>query len=162
MEPNIGLLEEDRQGSIQALNTLLLPDEYVLYTKTRNYHWNVTGPRFHDLHRFFEQQYRELSEIVDDVAERVRSLGGWAIGTLAEFSEHTRLDEEPGEYPDSEQMVLDLLEDHETVIRNLRGDIEKCQREYHDEGTANFLTDIMQRHEKMAWMLRAMIEGDSM
>ena len=79
MRPNIGLLDEQREGAVAILNTLLA-DEYLLYTKTRNYHWNVVGPQFNDLHKFFEAQYNELNEIVDDVAERSRALGGTACG----------------------------------------------------------------------------------
>jgi starvation-inducible DNA-binding protein len=79
MHPNIGLLDEQREGAVAILNTLLA-DEYLLYTKTRNYHWNVVGPQFNDLHKFFEAQYNELNEIVDDVAERSRALGGNAFG----------------------------------------------------------------------------------
>ena len=88
MNPNIGLSEEQRAGVVKILNALL-SDEYCLYTKTRNYHWNVTGPQFNDLHKFFEEQYTELNQIVDDVAERARSLAGWAFGTLTEFFHST-------------------------------------------------------------------------
>ena len=77
----------------------MLSDEYLLYTKTRNYHWNVTGPQFHDLHKFFEEQYTELNEIVDEVAERARALAGWSFGTLSEFSQHSRLKEHPVSIP---------------------------------------------------------------
>ena len=82
MHPNIGLLDKQREGVVAILNTLLA-DEYLLYTKTRNYHWNVVGPQFNDLHKFFEAQYNELDEIVDDVAERSRALGGNAFGTMS-------------------------------------------------------------------------------
>jgi starvation-inducible DNA-binding protein len=92
MSMNIGLSEAQREGVVTILNTLL-SDEYLLYTKTRNYHWNVVGPQFHDLHKFFEAQYNALNEIVDDVAERARALGGNAFGTMAEFLKHTRLKE---------------------------------------------------------------------
>ena len=85
MKPNIDLSDEQRDGVVKILN-LVLSDEYLLYTKTRNYHWNVVGPEFNDLHKFFEEQYTELNEVVDDVAERARSVGGSAFGTLAEFS----------------------------------------------------------------------------
>src|SRR5919108_1621840 len=95
MSLNIGLSEEQREGVVAILNALLA-DEYVLYTKTRNYHWNVVGPRFNDLHKFFEAQYSALNDIVDDVAERARALGGRSLGTLAEFSQHARLKEHPG------------------------------------------------------------------
>ncbi len=154
---NTGLSETDLAGVGQILNTLLA-DEYVLYTKTRNYHWNVVGPQFNDLHRFFEKQYEELNEIVDDVAERARSMGSPALGTLREFVDRTRLAEQPGAYPDAMSMISGLLEDHEAVIRALRVDLETCAGQYHDLGTNNFLTDLMEKHEKMAWMLRAFLE----
>ncbi len=158
MKPNIGLSDEERQGVVDVLNDLL-SDEYVLYTKTRNYHWNVVGPQFNDLHKFFEAQYEELSESVDDVAERARSLGGNALGTLTEFSQHTRLAEHPGEYPDAQRMIANLLSDQEAIIRTLRVDLEKVAESFHDMGTNDFLTGLMERHEKMAWMLRAFLES---
>src|SRR5213593_3229329 len=95
MQTDIGLTEAQRTAVISILNTLLA-DEYVLYTKTRNFHWNVTGPQFNDLLKFFEAQYTELNVIVDDVAERARALGGEATGSLAEFTQRARLGEQPG------------------------------------------------------------------
>ena len=89
MSVDIGISESNRDSIVKILNAILA-DEYVLYTKTRNYHWNVVGPQFNDLHKFFEGQYEALNEVVDDVAERARSLGGKAFGTLAEFSQNTR------------------------------------------------------------------------
>ena len=160
MKTNIDLSEEQRAGVVKILNALL-SDEYLLYTKTRNYHWNVTGPQFHDLHKFFEEQYTELNEIVDEVAERGRSLDGWAFGTMNEFSQHTRLKEHPGYYPKAREMIANLLEDHETVIRQLRSDLEICAEKYHDMGTNDFLTGLMEQHEKMAWMLRAFLQAES-
>src|SRR6266540_7207156 len=112
MQTNIGLTDEQREGVVLILNTLLA-DEYLLYTNTRNYHWNVVGPQFNDLHKFFEAQYNELNEIVDDVAERARALGGNALGTMTEFLKHTRLEEQASHYPDDRGMVADLLADHE-------------------------------------------------
>lgn len=94
MKPNIDLTEEQRGGVVLILN-VLLSDEYVLYTKTRNYHWNVVGTQFHSLHKFFEEQYNQLDEMIDEVAERARSLGGRSLGTLEEFLKHSRLKEEP-------------------------------------------------------------------
>jgi starvation-inducible DNA-binding protein len=160
MNPNIGLSNEQREGVVMILNTLL-SDEYLLYTKTRNYHWNVTGPQFNDLHKFFEEQYTELNEIVDDVAERARSLDGWAFGTLTEFSQHTRLTEHPGKYPKAREMIANLRADHEAIIRQLRTDLETCADKYHDIGTNDFLTGLMEKHEKMSWMLRAFLAGES-
>jgi starvation-inducible DNA-binding protein len=160
MNLNIGLSEQQRDGVVKILNSLL-SDEYLLYTKTRNYHWNVLGPQFNDLHKFFEEQYTELTEVVDDVAERARSLGGWAFGTLHEFAQHTRLKERPGHYPNAREMIGNLLADHETSIRQLRMDLETCAERYHDMGTNDFLTGLMEKHEKMAWMLRAFLEAES-
>lgn len=160
MTPNIGLNEQDQAGVVQILNDLL-SDEFVLYTKTRNYHWNVVGPQFNDLHKFFETQYEELNAVVDDVAERARTLGGHALGTLVEFSQHARLGEHPGEYPEARRMLANLLEDHESIIRTLRSDLERVADSHHDIGTNDFLTGLMERHEKMAWMLRSYLEGDS-
>jgi starvation-inducible DNA-binding protein len=160
MNANIGLSNEEREGVVKILNDLLC-DEYLLYTKTRNYHWNVVGPQFNDLHKFFEEQYTALNEIVDDVAERARSLEKWAVGTLTEFSQQTRLREHPGQYPTAREMIANLLADHETIIRQLRTDLETCADRYHDMGTNDFLTGLMEKHEKMAWMLRAFLAGES-
>src|SRR3989442_8347867 len=111
--------EGARQTVVEILNTLLA-DEYLLYTKTRNYHWNVTGPQFNDLHKFFEAQYEELNEFVDEVAERARQLGGRAYGTLAEFVKVARLTEAPEAGPAARDMISTLLADHEAGIRSLR------------------------------------------
>jgi starvation-inducible DNA-binding protein len=157
MKPNIGLKKEQAAGVIERL-TSLLADEFVLYAKTRNYHWNVTGPHFGALHVLFEKQYEELAEIADEVAERVRALGGQAVGTLAEFQEHTRLKEEPNHYPSDRTMLANLLHDHESVIRSSRDDLDACANQFGDAGTSDFLTGLMERHEKTAWMLRAHLE----
>jgi len=156
MKPNIGLTIEERAGVVDILH-LLLADEYVLYTKTRNYHWNVTGSHFNDLHKFFESQYEELDDIIDEVAERVRALGSKTMATLREFSEKTRLSERPSEYPNSQTMLANLLADHELIVTNLRKDLQMCN-DFNDVGTGDFLTGLMEQHEKMAWMLRAFLE----
>jgi starvation-inducible DNA-binding protein len=152
--PNIGLSDEDRKGVINILNKLLA-DEYLLFTKTRNYHWNVIGPHFHDLHKFFESQYEEVDGKIDEIAERIRSLGGNTKSTMTEFIQQTRLEENPGEYGDAKTMVSKLLSDHESVIRTMRGDVNVCFDKYHDIGSQDFLTGLIEDHEKMAWMLRA-------
>jgi starvation-inducible DNA-binding protein len=159
MKPDISLSEEQCNSGVKILNTLL-SDEYVLYTKTRNYHWNVTGPQFNDLHKFFEEQYTELSAVVDDTAERARSLGGWALGTLKEFSQQTRLTEHPDQYPQAREMIANLLADHETIVRQLRNDLETAEQ-HHDMGTNDFLTGLLAKHEKMAWMLRTFLQAES-
>jgi starvation-inducible DNA-binding protein len=157
MKSNIGIGEEQRNGVVQILNGLLA-DEYVLYTKTRNYHWNVVGPQFNDLHKFFEAQYEELDGIVDEVAERARSLSGRAAGSLGEFARNARLKEPAGAEPDARGMIANLLADHEAVVRALRVDLETCAQRFGDAGTSDFLTGLMEQHEKMAWMLRAFLE----
>ena len=156
MKIDIAISQGDRQTVVDILNTLL-SDEYVLYTKTRNYHWNVTGPQFNDLHTFFEAQYEELNEFVDDVAERARQLGGRAFGSLAEFVKAARLKEAPGAVPAAKDMMATLLADHETIIRSLRADIGPVVDKYQDVGTSDFLTGLLEKHEKMAWMLRAFL-----
>lgn len=157
MNPNLGLTEESRLKVVKIL-TDLLADEYVLVTRTRGYHWNVVGPHFAELHALFQEQYEQLDTVVDDVAERARQLGGRALGTLAEFIQRTRLKESPGEWPDAEKMLRNLLADHEALVRTLRSDLETCGSEHGDAGTEDFLTGLMERHEKIAWMLRAFVE----
>ncbi len=155
----IGLSDKQRSQGVEILN-LHLANAYLLYTKTRNYHWNVRSPRFAMLHAFFEAQYEILAEAVDEYAERARQLGGFALGTLTEFCQVATIKEEPGVYPDAQTMIANLLHDHETIIQALREDADRTQDELHDLGTSDFLIAQMQSHEKMAWMLRAHLEGD--
>jgi len=131
MNLNLGISDKDRSGVVKILNTLLA-DEYVLYTKTRSYHWNVVGPQFNDLHKFFGEQYEQLDDFVDDVAERARQLGGHAVATLTELAEESRLKEHPGQYPAAEEMLENLLADHEAIIRQLRTDAEAVAEKYHE------------------------------
>jgi starvation-inducible DNA-binding protein len=141
------------------LLTPLLADEYLLYTKTRNYHWNVVGLQFNDLHKFFEAQYEALDGFVDEVAERIRQLGAQSPGTMAEFARTARLREHPGEHPDAQGMIAALLGDHEALVQALRADLATVQDKFGDAGTRDFLTGLMEKHEKMASMLRAFLEG---
>lgn len=157
MKTNIGLSDKDRAGVVKILNHVLA-DLYVLYTKTRNFHWNVVGSDFSELHKFFEAQYEELNEAIDEVAERTRALGAMSVATLAEFLKLSRLSEQPGRYPTAQQMIAILLKDHETVIQALRKDVDETNETYHDAGTSDFLTGLMESHEKMAWMLRSFLE----
>lgn len=156
MKVNIGLPQKQAQQVMKLLN-VLLADEYVLYTKTLNYHWNMTGPHFNHMHKFFEQHYEILLGFADDVAERVRALGGRALGTMIEFSKVTRLKEEPGKKLDIPQMSASLLADHESIIRYLRSTALECTA-LQDDVTNNFLIELAEKHEKMAWMLRASLE----
>lgn len=155
IQPNIGLEIDVRQPIVKILNNTL-SNEALLALKTRNSHWNVSGVGFFELHILFDTQYKQLNDISDEIAERVRMVGGIAIGSFAEFLSHTKLEEQPGEVPD----VLHLLADHETIIRLLHDDIRKCNDEYEDEGTSNLLVSVMRLHEKMAWMLRSYVENE--
>jgi len=159
MKPNIELTKENCKGVVKMLNALLA-DEFVLRTKTRNCHWNVTGPHFHDLHKVFGSQYDALDEMMDNLAERARALGGQAVGTLTGLLKLARLKEPPGKFPNTPQMTADLLADQETVIRQLRADVAVCGEKFGDAGTTDFLTRLMEQHEKMAGMLRAVLEGN--
>jgi|LADL02.1.fsa_nt_gi starvation-inducible DNA-binding protein len=155
IQPNIGLEIDVRIPVVEILNASLA-NEAVLTQKTRSAHWNVSGKDFFELHILFETQYKQLNEISDKIAGRVRMLGGIAIASFEEFLKHTRIMEHSTEIPDN----LHLLADHETVIRILREDIKKCSEEYEDEGTVELLVGVMSLHEKIAWMLRAYIEND--
>lgn len=155
IKPQIGLDDVVRKRSVQILNTILA-DEYILYTKARKYHWNVAGPMFNDLHKFFEDLYTELNNIVDAVAERAQFLGGYSLGTLSEFLAVANIEEDPGECPNAKKMVSSLLQGYETLIRNIRGELSK-EDHHTDVGTMHFLTEIIQKHEKSAWMLRSLL-----
>ena len=154
---NIGL----DSNTCQKINTMLgniIADQYILYTKTRNYHWNVTGEDFIQYHKLFEEQYSAIDDDIDQVAERIRALGEKTPATLGEFLKSATLKEHPGEFPSAKTMITNLLTDHETIIRNLRKDIEICD-DLDDVGTEDFLTQLMEKHEKTAWMLRATLEN---
>lgn len=156
MKPEIGLADRDREAVGKILSTLLA-DEVLLNTKTRNYHWNVVGLQFNELHKFFDAQYEELNDIIDEVAERARALGVPALGTLGEFLKAARLKETPGAPAGARTMIATLLADHESIVRALREDVAASQEKYGDAGTADLLTGVMEQHEKMAWMLRAFL-----
>ncbi|MBD2183836.1 Dps family protein [Aerosakkonema funiforme] len=156
---NIGLSQEQRQGAIDLLNSDL-SDAYLLLIKTKKYHWDVVGPQFRSLHQLWEEHYTALTENIDAIAERVRALGGYPIGTAEGFLKHATLKEDAGTLPNAYGMVENLVADHEQVIRNMRDHIDRCAENYHDQGTADFLTGLMEQHEQMAWMLRSFIEGE--
>lgn len=153
---NIGLSDKNRSAIIKILSAHLA-DQHVLYVKMRNFHWNVTGPRFNDLHRFLEEIYTTQATVIDDTAERIRALGGAAPGSMKEFLALTRLSETAGKEVHAETVIKALVNDHETIIRALRTDIEKVDDKLGDAGTADFLTSIMEGVEKTAWMLRAFL-----
>lgn len=153
MKVNTGVPEKHLQAVADKLQ-VLLADEHVLYTKTRNYHWNVVGDNFHEMHLFFEGQYGELAEIIDEVAERIRMIGHFSTGRLVDFLKLTHLLEP--EYTSSQpEQIKNLLDDHETIIRFLRELITEFADKEKDLGSSDFVTGLLRQHEKMAWMLRA-------
>jgi starvation-inducible DNA-binding protein len=154
MKAEIGISDANIASVAQSLNKLLA-DEHVLYIKTRRAHWNVEGPDFLTIHRFFEEQYKQLEAIIDDVAERIRIIGHFAEGTLSAFLKETHLTEETRQKNDSAGFMKSLLSDHESIIMHLRKNIEQYNNEWKDAGSSDFVTGLMEIHEKMAWMLRA-------
>ena len=155
MNANIGLKESSR-GKLLSILDAVLADEYLLYTKTRNFHWNIVGFHFSEMHKFFEAQYEALDGFVDDTAERSRALGGRALGSMKEFLAHARLKESINRSGKEEALLAELLRDHETLIRSLRADVDESAR-LGDAGTADFLTGLLEEHEKMAWMVRSFV-----
>ncbi|EDM35199.1 starvation-inducible DNA-binding protein [Pedobacter sp. BAL39] len=154
MEAKIGISPAHLAEVAHSLNTLLA-DEYVLYTKTRKAHWNVEGPDFYNKHKFFEEQYNQLADMIDEVAERIRKLGHYAPASLKEFLELTHLTEESRAQNDSLSYIRVLLADHETILIHLRENINNYADTLKDMGTSDYITGLMERHETMAWMLRA-------
>lgn len=159
MKTNIGLNDEARFAVGQILN-MLLADETVLYATTRDYHWNVTGPAFFSHHQQFESQYKQVEGWIDEVAERARAIGAGARGNWADLVKAARTSADPGIGLAAEHMLAELLALHEDLIGQLRADSEACTQRFQDAGTADFLTGLMKRHEKAAWMLRAQLETE--
>lgn len=153
---NIGLEETDRKKIVDGLSKLLA-DTYTLYLKTHNFHWNVTGPMFQTLHLMFETQYTELALAVDLIAERIRSLGSFAPGSYSDFAKLSSIKEAQGTPPSAKEMIRQLVEGQETVIRSAR-EIFPVADAAADEATADLLTQRIQLHEKTAWMLRSLLE----
>jgi starvation-inducible DNA-binding protein len=151
---DVGLSEDQRKAVANHLGRLLA-ETFTLYLKTHNFHWNVIGPRFRELHLMFEEQYNELWQAADLIAERIRALGEIAPATYREFSRLSSIPEPDG-VPSAEDMVRELLRGHETVIRTARDGL--AAESAGDQVTMDLLTERMQVHEKTAWMLRSMLE----
>jgi starvation-inducible DNA-binding protein len=148
-----GLNAHQIKISTDHLSTVLA-NEFVLYTKARNYHWNVTSNNFMEFHKLFEDQYTQIALIKDDVAERIRALGEKAIGSMQEFIAFSKLEEDLSHKRTDKEMVENLIKDHEAIIIALRPMIEEIEQN-EDISTVDFLTGLMESHEKMAWMLRS-------
>jgi starvation-inducible DNA-binding protein len=154
MKTSIGIKTENLAKVAEVL-IQTLADEFILYTKTRKAHWNVEGADFYNKHLFFESQYQQLDTIVYDLAERIRILGHYAPATLREYLELTHLSESHLEGNDSLTYIKELLSDHESIIIHLRENIENFAVEFRDSGTSDYITGLLETHEKMAWILRS-------
>jgi len=150
---SIGIDQHQRQAVVRELKKLLA-NEVVLYIKTLKMHWNVEGKHFGALHKLFQDHYELLLDITDTVAERIRQLGEMAPATMAEYLELATIQEEPGENPDDLGMIKLLLLAQEGIIRQLRPAVDLAAQQ-NDAGTNNLLSELLEKHEKMAWMLRA-------
>jgi len=154
MKIDIGISAEERAAIAKGLERVLA-DTYSLYLVTHNFHWNVTGPMFQTLHLLFQTQYNELWLAVDDVAERIRTLGHPAPGTYSAFAKLTQIPEPEG-VPAATDMIKALVHGHETVVRTIRAALSAAQ-DAKDESTTSLLTDRLVAHEKTAWMLRSLL-----
>lgn len=150
---DIGINEKDRGAVADGLKRLLA-DSYTLYLQTHNFHWNVTGPQFRELHLMFEEHYTELATAVDDIAERIRTLGVYAPGTYKAFAKLSAI-KEVEEIPEASEMVKLLTQGHEQVVKTCRKALKLAQ-DAEDESSAALISDRMRVHEKTAWMLRAL------
>jgi starvation-inducible DNA-binding protein len=153
MTRNIELTEQAKQESAAALSKVLA-ETFMLYLKTHGYHWNVEGPQFRALHEMFEEQYRELWNSIDDIAERIRALGQPAPGTTAKFKELAEI-KEGGRIPAATEMLRELLSDNATAVRTIRAALSTAQ-DAGDEATAGLLADRLTFHEKQIWMMKSM------
>ncbi|MHC4838114.1 MAG: Dps family protein [Planctomycetota bacterium] len=151
---DIGIPEEQRK-EIAADLSLLLADSYTLYLKSHYYHWNVVGPMFQTLHLMFEQHYNALALAVDEIAERIRSLGEPAPGTYREFSGMSSIEEDE-DVPAAEDMIRNLVLAHEQVVRTARKAMAAAE-DANDATTEDLLTQRMEFSEKTAWMLRSLL-----
>ncbi|WP_221799346.1 Dps family protein [Oceanobacter mangrovi] len=156
MSINIGISDSHREQIATGLGRLLA-DSYTLYLTTHNFHWNVTGPMFNSLHTMFMDQYTELWNSLDTIAERIRSLGHYAPGSYSQFAELTSLPDVPVVPPKAMEMVATLARGHETAARTAR-ELFDLVGEANDEATADLLTQRLAVHEQTAWMLRALLE----
>jgi len=149
-----------QSAETQQLLNGLLADEFVTYVRTLNWHWNVRGMQFHSLHAFFERLYEEQAKRIDDIAEKVRSLGGFATATMEEYLGNSRLTEKIGEPPDPRVMISSLAADHETIIKRIREILGTVGNKFDDPSTDNFLCGLLEKHEKTLWMLQAHLDRE--
>lgn len=151
---NIGISDKNRQTIANQLS-IILSDEFVLYSKTLNAHWNIEGPDFHAAHLYLETLYNEQQGIIDTVAEKIRALGHYVSAQLNKYLELTHLSEDSLKKNDSQTFFKDLLDDHESIIVFIRENIKPIADELKGEGISDYVTGLMEYHMKTAWMLRS-------
>ena len=151
---NIGITEKNREIIADQLSKILA-DEFVLYSKTLNAHWNIEGPDFHAAHVYLETLYNEQQKIVDTVAEKIRAVGHYVPAQLDKYLKLTHLSENAPEKNDSQTLYAELLIDHESIIIFLRENIKPFADKQNAEGISNYIAELMEYHEKVAWMLRS-------
>ena len=151
---NIGISDKNREAASDQL-AKILADEFVLYSKTLNAHWNIEGPDFHAAHIYLETVYKEQQKIVDTIAEKIRALGHYVTGQLEKYLELTHLSETPPEKNDSQTYYAQLLSDHESIIIFIRENIDTFEEDFKAQGMSDYITGLMEYHEKTAWMLRS-------
>lgn len=151
---NIGISDKNREALAEQLSKILA-DEFMLYSKTLNAHWNIEGPDFHTAHVYLETLYNKQQEIVDTVAERIRAIGHYVPAQLSKYLELTHLSEKTLDKNDSKSLFAELLEDHESIIIFLRENIRPTADKLKAEDISDYITGLLEYHEKTAWMLRS-------
>ncbi|MBA4410782.1 MAG: DNA starvation/stationary phase protection protein [Bacteroidota bacterium] len=144
---------ENNKVVVTFLN-LLLADEYVLYTKTRTAHWNLDGSNYFELHVFLENQYNVLDLMIDEIAEQIRSLGHYALGSLKDFLSIAQMNDDNQNFRNAGQVFETLLNDHQRIIHIIKHELSPISQVFSNRRTAIFLTEILEKHKKMAWMIR--------
>jgi starvation-inducible DNA-binding protein len=154
MKP-IGVVDEQKNNDMITFLNSILANEYHLFTKTLNYHWNFKGPRFSSMHKFLEEHYNQLLVIMDDTAERVKILDGMPLSTVKELNQKTVIPETPGERPSSSAMIASLIRDHHVIQEQIKSKIKEKDFFNEDPGSEDFLIGSLKAHEKMSWMLKS-------
>lgn len=157
LRPVSGISDVQAKSISSALN-VLLANEYALFTKALNYHWNITGPRFKSLHNFLEEQYKSLLTTMDDIAERVRIVGEYPISTVERFNEVISLEEKNGKFLSSNEMIKDLLDTNIKIQHFIKETLDEKSMFENDYGTEDFLVGLIRQHEKTTWMLKSYLD----
>ena len=151
--------QKEQKISIDILNKLLA-NNAVLLIQTLNYHWNITGPEFHDYHLLLDKQYRQLFDDMDLIAERVRAVGGTALGSMDALLKNATIKEDTGKTPTPNQIITKLFQQNEFFVEQLREGISLLEQDSDDFGTRKMLEDLIERYEKVIWMLKSLLKTE--